>query len=171
MYQSLSREKTRMSKGRKRATKDSLTGKGVDLPDTKLIFQVTRFRVSKRRMDWQDYIAVCAFSVLKDAITWIENQHYPEDFRIDRKHLVRLGDKLHTVNVYPYKVNIDNPDAQDVVMDATGFRASRKQPFKRKDDGQTYQTQRDESVPDGGSGDQRCEVSVDPTDVCHEEGP
>jgi hypothetical protein len=118
-----------MSKAKKKPSRN-LDGKGMNIPGARLVFQVTRYRVGRSYLDWTRRTAVCAFSELKQAITWIEAQRIPEDYRIDRKHLIQLEGKWYPVNVYPYKVKIDDPTAPDVTLDATGMRASHIQTRK-----------------------------------------
>jgi hypothetical protein len=123
---------TQTSKARKkRRGSVNLDGKGVDLPGAKLVFQITRFRQAGYAQDWKLHTAVAAFTVLKDAADWIGKQEFPNDYRIDRKHLVEINGKWYPVNVYPYRVTIDNPEAPDIVLDSTGMRASKRQPHKQ----------------------------------------
>jgi hypothetical protein len=141
-----------MNKRKKQGS--NLEGKGLDLSGAQLVFQITRYRSSGRKLDFTMHTAVAAFTVLKDAVIWIQRQHYPDDYRVDRKHLVEVNGKLHTVNVYPYKVKIDDPTAPDVVLDSTGFRASKLKRREENYNGEANQSNGNEGIPDGGSGDQ-----------------
>ena len=145
------------------------SGKGVDVPGTTLVFQVTQFRNPRSSLPWTDHIAVAAFSTLKAASTFIDFQVYPEQFRIDRKNLVKLGDAYHVVSAYPYRVSIDNPKQPKVILDATGLRASPVQ--QREHHGKANKSIRYESVQNGGSGDQGSTLGIDSTDVPDEERP
>src|ERR1700690_4322189 len=99
---------TRTSKSRKKR-RGNLEGKGMELPGAQMVFQITRYRWGGSRLNWMLCTAVAAFTVLKDATDWIGRQQFPDDYRIDRKHLVEINGSLHTVNVYSYKVKIDDP--------------------------------------------------------------
>src|ERR1700676_3589870 len=85
------------------------SGKGVDVPGTTLVFQVTQFRNPQSSLPWTEHIAVAAFSTLQAANSFIDMQKYPEQFRIDRRSLTKLGDAYHVVSAYSYKVSIDDP--------------------------------------------------------------